>query len=227
MIENKIIKESVRKQLAEEYLYDLFKDYGYSSCKIIKTPVGHKVIVYALKPKLIVRNFNLKKVEKDLAKKFKLENPFIEIRNIETHPDLDPVLVAQRILKALEVQGVKAYKRVGYRYLTRIIKAGAHGAEIRINGKVPGDRGASWRFYAGYLPKVGEIVQRQMRYANVAKTFKPGVISVDVFILPPEARLPEEVIIKEVVIESEEGSKKEKEVVPIENQENKENEEAQ
>jgi len=217
MIENKFIKESIKKKLAEEYIYELFKDYGYSGCRIIKTPVGHKVIVYVLKPQLIIRNFNLKQIERELAKKFKLENPFVEVRNIETHPDLDPVLIAQRILKALEVQGVGAYKRIGYKYLTRIIRAGAHGAEIRINGKVPGDRGASWRFYAGYLPKVGEIVQRQVKSATMAKTFKPGVISVDVFILPPEARLPEEVIIKEIVIEKEENNKKEVEKVELEN----------
>ncbi|HIQ50662.1 MAG TPA: 30S ribosomal protein S3 [Nautiliaceae bacterium] len=208
MIENKIIKDLIKKKLAEEYIYNLFKDYGYSSCKITKTPVGYKVIVYALKPQLIIKNFNLKQIEKELAKKFKLENPFLEIRNIETHPDLDPVLVAQRVLKALEVQGVGAYKRIGYKYLTRIIKAGAHGAEIRINGKVPGDRGASWRFYAGYLPKVGEIVQKQIKYANVTKTFKPGIISVDVFIFPSEARLPEEVIIKELAEKEEKNNEK-------------------
>ncbi len=218
MIEKSFIKEAVKKRLAEEHLYRKMKDYGFSRAKIVKTPIGDKVIIYALKPQLIVRNFNLKKLERELRRRFGLENPFIEVRNIDTHPDLDPVLVGQRILKALEVQGVKAYKKVGYKFLTRIIKAGAHGAEIRINGKVPGDRGASWRFYAGYLPKVGEIVQRQVKYANVDKTFKAGVISVDVFIFPPDARLPEDIVIKEVVVEkvNEKGEVEERETVSLE-----------
>ena len=222
MIEKAFIKESTKRKLAEEYLYNLMKDYGFSSAKVIKTPVGDKVIIYALKPQLIIRNFNLRKIERDLRNKFRLENPFIEVKNIESHPDLDPVLVAQRILRALENQGVKVYKKVGYQFLTRILRAGAHGAEIRINGKVPADRGASHRFYGGYLPKVGEIVQRQVRYANVAKTFKAGVISVDVFIFPPEARLPEDVVIKEITIEekNENGETVNVEKVPLEENNN-------
>ncbi|MEO2154617.1 MAG: 30S ribosomal protein S3 [Nanoarchaeota archaeon] len=224
MIEKAFIKESTKRKLAEEYLYNLMKDYGFSSAEVVKTPYGDKVIIYAFKPKLIIRNFNLKKLERELRNKFKLENPFIEVRPIENHPDLDPILVGQRILRALETQGVKAFKKVGYQFLTRILRAGAKGAEIRINGKVPADRGASHRFYGGYLPKVGEIVQSQIKYANVAKTFKAGVISVDVFIFPPDARLPEDFVIKEVIIEENyENGESKKEVIPIEENEKAEN----
>ncbi len=200
MIENVFIKESIQRQLALEYLYRLFKDYGMSSGKIIKTPIGDKVIIYAFKPNLIIKNFNLSKITKELKEKFKLENPFIDMRNINTHPDLDPVLVGQRICRALEVQGVRAYKKIGYNFINRVIRAGAYGVEIRMSGKIRGDRASSQRFFYGYLPKVGEIVQRNVKYANVTKTLKPGVISVDVFILPPDAILPDEVKIKEEII---------------------------
>ncbi len=220
MIENVFIKESVQRQLALEYLYKIFKDYGVSKGKIVKTPIGDKVIIYALKPNLIVRNFNLSRLAKELKNKFGLENPFIDVKNINTHPDLDPNIVGQRICRALEVKGIRVFKKIGYNFISRIIKAGAYGVEIRMNGKIPADRGATWRFFYGYLPKVGEVVQRNVRYANVSRTLKPGVISVDVYILPPDARLPDEITIKEEVIlegtDKETGEIIEKEVKKLE-----------
>lgn len=219
MIENTFIKESVQRQLSLEYLYNLFKDYGVSSGKIVKTPVGDKIIIYSLKPNLIIRNFNLSKIEKELKERFGLDSPFIDIRNINTHPDLDPKIVGERICRALEIQGVGAYKKIGYTFITRAIRAGAYGIEIRMNGKIPADRATSQRFFYGYLPKVGEIVQRNVKYANVTKTLKAGVVSVDVFILPPDARLPDEIKIKEEIllesIDQETNKVIEKEKIPI------------
>jgi small subunit ribosomal protein S3 len=78
------------------------------------------------------------------------------------------------------------------------MNAGALGIEIIISGKIPSSRAKSWRFYAGYLKKCGDISLEGVNKANAQAKLKTGVVGVKVRIMPPGTKLPDKVeLIKE------------------------------
>ena len=131
-------------------------------------------------------------------KKFKFENPQIEVSELQ-NPIFDAQTVADQIALALEKFGPLSFKLIAYRQLERIAKAGALGAEIRLSGRLPSERSRSWRFAFGYLSKTGEtkIVNRA-----TAKAFtRPGVVGVKVAIVPKDAKIPDKIEINKEFIE--------------------------
>ena len=133
-----------------------------------------------------------------MKKRFKLENPHIEIDEI-IKSDLDAQLVADEIALSLERLGPLKFKVIVYRILQRIMAAGALGVEIRLGGKLPSSRAKSWRFAQGYLKKTGDSAKVVDKVQSVAFT-KPGVVGIKVSILRPDAHLHDRIIIDDALI---------------------------
>ena len=108
---------------------------------MVKTPLGEKIIIYASRPGLIVgrKGQNIKQLTKALKRKFELENPQVEISEIE-NPSLDAHIIAEKIVDALEKFGSEKFKAIGHKIMTEVMRAGALGIEIIISGKVPSAR---------------------------------------------------------------------------------------
>lgn len=231
MIERKFTAEKLREFRVQEYIASTLSKAGHNRIEIKRTPLGEKIIVYTTRPGLVVgrKGENIKKLTVVLKKKFKLENPQIEIGEIE-NPLLDAGAVADRIVYTFERFGTKRFKFTGYDTLKKILEAGALGAEIVIGGKVPGARAKSWRFSAGYLKKSGDIAENYVLKAKVVAHLKVGSIGVKVTILPPTIRFPDSIKIKEEekpevkVEELEETPEELKEVEKEEKKEGKEEE---
>jgi len=198
MIERKFVSEKLKEFQVQEYIASTLSKAGHNRIEIKRTPLGEKIIVYTTRPGLIVgrKGENIKKLTVVLKKKFKMENPQIEIGEIE-NPLLDAGAVADQIVYTFERFGTKRFKFTGYDTLTKILDAGAIGAEIVISGKVPGARAKSWRFSAGYLKKSGDIAENYALNAKVVAHLKTGSIGVKVTILPPTIVLPDSIKIKE------------------------------
>lgn len=198
MIERKFISEKLREFQVQEYIALTLNKAGHSRIEIKRTPLGEKIIVYTTRPGLIVgrKGENIKKLTAVLKKKFKMENPQIEIGDIE-NPLLDAGAVADQIVYTFERYGTKRFKFTGYDTLSKIMSAGAIGVEILISGKVPGARAKVWRFSAGYLKKSGDISENHMLRAKVVAHLKTGSIGVQVKILHPSVVLPDTITFKE------------------------------
>ena len=198
MIEKKFTSEKLREFQVQEYIALTLGKAGHNRVEIKRTPLGEKIIVYTTRPGLVVgrKGENIKRLTVVLKKKFKMENPQIEIGEIE-NPLLDAGAVADRIVYTFERFGTKRFKYVGYDTLTRILEAGAIGAEIVISGKVPGARSKSWRFSAGHLKKSGDIAENYVLKTKVVAHLKVGSIGIKVTILPPTIILPDSIKIKE------------------------------
>ncbi len=196
MIERKFVSEKLREFQVQEYIAQTLNKAGHSRIEIKRTPLGEKIIIYTTRPGLIVgrKGENIKKLTVVLKKKFKMENPQIEIGEVE-NPLLDAGAVADRIVYTFERFGTKRFKFVGYDTLSKILAAGAIGAEIVISGKVPSSRAKKWRFSAGYLKKSGDISENHMLKTKVVAHLKTGAIGIKVTILPPTVALPDKVII--------------------------------
>lgn len=194
MIERKFVSQKFKEFQIEEYITQNLRNVGHSHTKMVKTPLGEKIIIYASRPGLIVgrKGQNIKQLTKTLKKRFNLENPQIEISEIE-NPNLDAHIVAEKIVDALEKFGSEKFKAIGHRIMTDVMKSGALGIEIVVSGKVPSARAKSWRFYSGYLKKCGDIAITGVRRADVQAKLKTGIVGVKIKIMPPDIRLPDDI----------------------------------
>ena len=221
MIEREFVKQKLREFQIEEFVSKTLKNVGHSSTKMQRTPLGEKIIVSASRPGLVVgrEGANIKSLTKTLKKKFNLENPQIEIAEVE-NPNLDANIVAEKIASALERFGTSKFKGVGHKVMTEAMDAGALGIEIIISGKIPSSRAKSWRFYSGYLKKCGDLAIEGVKTAYTTAELKSGTVGIQVRIMPPDIKLPDEIKITEeleeekIEIEKEgtEETKEEKEI---------------
>lgn len=194
MIERKFVAHKIKEYQIQEYIEGNLKNVGHSHTKMIKTPLGEKIILYASRPGLIVgrKGQNIKELTKTLKKRFGLENPQIEINEV-TDVNLDANIVAERITDSLERFGSQKFKGIGHKVMEDVMAAGALGVEITVSGKIPGSRAKSWRFYSGYLKKAGDISITGVDKSHAQAKLKTGVVGVKVSIMPPGTKLPDKV----------------------------------
>ncbi|MBT3303778.1 30S ribosomal protein S3 [Candidatus Woesearchaeota archaeon] len=198
MIERKFVSENLKEYLIKEYVNEVLKRAGQSNVKLKKTPLGEKILITASKPGLVVgrKGENIKLLTTQLKKRFNLENPQIEIEEVQ-QPDLDPKIVAERIATTLERFGSGRFKSIGHKVLEAIMKAGALGTEILISGKIPSSRAKRWRFYQGYLKKSGHIAKIGVLKAYTVANLKSGTVGIQVRIMPGDVELPDKVELRE------------------------------
>ena len=180
------VKEYIKRSLGKGRISNVSIEY---------TPVGEKIIVATSKPGLVIGRGGekIEELTKFLKKRFKLDNPHIDIKEI-MEPFLDAQLVADEIAILLEKRGSMSFKMVSYRMLDNIMKSGALGAELVISGKLPSERARTWRFTQGYLKKTGEPSKEVNKALAQARTL-PGVVGIQVAILPPDAHLHDRITI--------------------------------
>lgn len=180
------VKEYVKKSLGKGRISDVSIEY---------TPVGEKIIVMTNRPGLVIgrKGEKINELTTVLKRRFKLDNPHIEIRDI-IDSNLDSQLVADSIALNLERRGSLKFKLIAYRMLSDIMNAGALGAEIVLSGRLPSDRARTWRFTQGYLKKTGDPAKVVNVATTQAKTGQ-GVVGIKVSILPPNAEIHDKIVV--------------------------------
>lgn len=203
MIERKFVAGKLKEHQIQEYVSENLRRVGQSHIKLQRTPLGEKIVIYASKPGLVVGRSgeNIKKLTKVLKKRFGLENPQIEIAEVE-NIFLDANIVAEQIASSLERFGSSKFKGVGHKTMENVMRSGALGVEILISGKIPSSRAKTWRFYQGYLKKCGDTALSGIRTAYTTAFLKTGAIGIQVRIMPPDIELADTIKVKkDVVIE--------------------------
>lgn len=197
MIERNILSQKIKEFKIREFISKRFMKTGYSHTTIQKTPLGDKITIYTTRPGLVVgrKGENIKKLTNVLKNKYNLENPQIEIGEVE-NPFFDAQSIAEKIAYSLEKFGSKSFKSIGYKSLQSIIDAGALGAEIILSGKIPSARARSWRFVNGYLKKCGHVSDTQIIRGESTAHLKVGAVGITVSIMPKGVKLPDRVIFK-------------------------------
>ena len=158
MIEREFIKNKLRAFMINEHIKSNTTGSGFSHSVIQRTPLGEKIVIFASRPRLVVGSGgqNIKKLTINLKEKFKLENPQIELGDVDDE-NLNPEMILHIIINTLERFGSSRFKAVGYKAMFNVMNSGALGVEIIISGKIPSSRAKNWRFYQGYLKKCGDI----------------------------------------------------------------------
>jgi small subunit ribosomal protein S3 len=201
-IVKRFITESIKRTEIDEFLQKKLERAGYGGVNLSKTPLGTHVVIYAMRPGLVIGRGGetIKELASALEQNFKVSNPQISVSEIEV-PEFNAHVVANRVASALE-RGVH-FRRAGFWALNQVMEAGALGAEIVISGKLTTERARFEKFKAGHFPIVGEPALRAMKTAEAHVQLKPGIIGVRVKIMPPDAYFPDKVTIIEPAPEEE------------------------
>jgi len=205
-VEKYFVNESIKEAIIEEFMKERFDRAGYSHTIIQRTPLGTRIIVFVSRPGLVIGRSGrkIKEITEEIKEKFELENPMLDVKDVEDQ-FLDAQLIADRIAKTLE-RGI-FYKRIANRYLGDIMKAGAVGVEIRISGKLGGERGRMQKFKDGYIKHAGYYADNLVDKGLAVANLKQGIVGVQVRILKS---VPEDLSLKLKRVEEDEdkGDKK-------------------
>jgi small subunit ribosomal protein S3 len=195
-IVKRFITEAIKRTEIDEFLQKKLERAGYGGVNLSKTPLGTHVVIYAMRPGIVIGRGGetIKELAASLEQNFKVSNPQISVSEIEV-PEFNAHVVANRVSSALE-RGVH-FRRAGFWALNQVMEAGALGCEIVISGKLTTERARFEKFRAGHYPIVGEPALRAMKTAEVHVQLKPGMIGVRVKIMPPDAYFPDKVTIME------------------------------
>jgi len=190
------ITESIKKTEIDEFLQRKLEKAGYGGVNISKTPLGTHIVIYAMRPGLVIGRGGetIRELARILDEKFKVSNPQISVSEIEI-PEFNAYVVASRTAGALQ-RGVH-FRRAGFWALNQVMEAGALGAEIIISGKLRTERARFEKFREGYLPRCGEPALKYMRKAETHVQLKPGIFGIRVRIMPPDAKFPDKIQIVE------------------------------
>ncbi len=195
-LERKFIEDNIHRFEVVEFLHRELEKTGCGEVEVQRTPIGTRVVVWVQRPGLVIgrKGQAIRKLTAILKSKFGLDNPQIEVQELEV-PELNPQVMARSIAAALE-RGTH-FRKAGYTALHRIMDAGARGAEITISGKLTGERAKTVKFVDGYLKHCGEPAMQFVKVGYAIASPKPGVIGVKVKIMPPGTRLPDDVVYRE------------------------------
>jgi len=181
-IKKYFLTQSLLETKVDEYLADKFHSVGYAGVELQRTPLGTRVIVYAERPGAIIgkKGQTIRQITKVLEEWFKIPNPQITVVKIDD-PELNARVMAFRL--AVILQKGYHFRRAAYNILRRIMESGgAKGAQVRVSGKLRGERARFEKYIAGKVYKSGNQVPRLTQRAIAHVLLKPGVEGVEVII---------------------------------------------
>ncbi|AGK60158.1 SSU ribosomal protein S3P [Archaeoglobus sulfaticallidus PM70-1] len=194
-VERKFVEERLKKFRVKEWMAQEVRNAGFGGVDITRTPLGTQITLFVERPGLVIgkggrriRNLTEK------LKEFGIDNPQVSVDEIEK-PEFNPQLMASLLARALERGWY--FRKAGYRFLYRIMEAGAKGCEIEISGKLTGERARTEKFLAGTMVHTGEPAISAVKTGFDVAIKKLGVMGIKVRIIPPDAELPDEFSVKE------------------------------
>lgn len=190
--ERKIIADNLKRVLLKEYVKQETRRAGFGGLDIQRTPMGTRITLVAERPGIVIgrRGSNIKQLTREVDEKFDVENPQIEVEEV-ANPALNAQIMAEKLASALE-RGWH-FRRAGHSTLRRIMYSGAKGALVKVAGKLTSQRHRTEKFMAGHIKYCGEPKDDFVDQGFAVAKLKQGVIGVTVWIMDPNAKLPDEI----------------------------------
>ncbi len=200
-VERKFVEDRVRKVKVKEWMHKEIRNAGFGGIDITRTPLGTQVTLFVERPGLVIGKGGRRiKALTEKLKEFGIENPQVSVDEIDK-PEFNAQLMASLLARALEKGWY--FRKAGYRFLYRIMDAGAKGCEIIISGKLTSERARTEKFLAGTMVHTGEPAYSMVKTGFDIAIKKLGVLGVTVKIIPPDVTLPDEFEVKDVKLEAE------------------------
>jgi small subunit ribosomal protein S3 len=213
--ERKFITENVRRELLREYMMEQTKRAGFGGLDIQRTPMGTRVTLLTERPGLVIgrKGSAIKTLTDEIQNRFKFDNPQIEVQEVD-NPGCNAQIMSEKLAQALEMGW--HFRRAGHSTVRRIMESGAKGCLIVISGKLTGQRHRTEKFKDGHIKFCGETKLKFMDIGFSTAKLKPGVIGVKVQIMKRDAKLPDEITVKERMVSDKELAEAKKPEPPVE-----------
>ncbi|MGA1872631.1 MAG: 30S ribosomal protein S3 [Thermoplasmatota archaeon] len=196
--ERKFVAENIRRVLLKEYFMKETEMAGFGGIDIQRTPMGTRVTLIVERPGMVIgrKGAKIKELTRTVSETYGFDNPQIEVSECRNSAQ-NPQIMAQKLALALE-RGWH-FRRAGHSTLRRIIESDVKGAQVKLCGKLTGQRHRTEKFKWGHIKFCGEpaITTMDRGYAIAKK--KLGLIGVSVDIMRADAHLPDEVRIRDLV----------------------------
>ena len=199
-IARQMVEERVRRMLVHDFVRNEVDRAGFGGLSIQRTPLGTHVRILAERPGIVIgrKGVDINRLTEELERTFGYENLQVEASDVENWA-LNPDVMASKVANALE-RGWN-YRRAGNSMLQRVMGAGARGCQITIAGKLTGLRHRTEKFIEGHIKHCGEPALQLMQIGYSQAKLKPGTIGVKVAIMPPDAKLPDEIEVAPAIVE--------------------------
>lgn len=199
MIERTFLQQNLRQIELEDFVKKSMDRAGVTQIELMKTPMVTRIMVSVTHPGLAIGKggSTIRKLTEDIQKKFKIDNPQIEIKEITT-PDLDAKAVANK-MKNLVERGY-SWRSVVYKTMRDITSQGAQGVEMVLKGTLggKGERKKKQRFADGYMKKTGDQV-KLVDFAKITCYPKYGAIGIKIRIVRPDTKFPDKLDMKKAI----------------------------
>ncbi len=192
MKEKKFVSDNIKKLLVTEYLRSENNNAGFGGMEMKRTPFGTNITLHVNRPGLVIgrHGVKIKEMTETLEKKYELESPQIEVKEVE-NPDLNPQIISKKI--ALSLEKGWNYRKAGNTTLRRIMDQHARGVLIRIGGKISGERARTQKCMFGEIKYSGEPARSGVEGGFSIAMLKTGVIGIYVKLLKTDYELPDEI----------------------------------
>ncbi|HID44111.1 MAG TPA: 30S ribosomal protein S3 [Archaeoglobaceae archaeon] len=194
-VERKFVEERIKKLRVKEWMIQEVRNAGFGGVDITRTPLGTQVTLFVERPGLVIGKGGRRiRMLTEKLKEFGIENPQVSVDEIEK-PEFNAQLMASLLARALERGWY--FRKAGYRFLYRIMEAGAKGCEIEISGKLTSERARTEKFVDGTMVHTGDPAFNLVNKGFDVAVKKLGVLGVAVRIIPSDVLLPDEFKVKE------------------------------
>lgn len=209
--ERKFLSENLRRLLLKEYIKKEIERAGFGALDIQRTPLGTRITLFVERLGIVIGKGGgaIRELTEVIEKKFGFDNPQIAVEEVK-NSELNPHIMAQKLAESLE-RGWN-FRRAGHSTLRRIMDAGARGCQVVIAGKIRGERHKTVKFTSGHIKYCGEPAELSMQEGYAVALKKPGIMGVKVKIMPPDAKMPDEISIIAKEVSAEEKVEEAKEV---------------
>lgn len=198
-VERVFIEKGIKSMELNEFLSSELFRAGFTKAEIVKTPLVTRVVVNVTKPSIAIGKGgqNIRALTDTIEKRFKIENPQLEIKEVE-NPLLNATVMANRIKMMIE-RGF-SWRSIAYRMVRDIVSAKAQGVELILSGKLAGKGGRKrrQRIAEGYMKKVGDQV-KYVDYAKATAYPKQGAIGIKMRIVRPDVVFPDKIRVSSVI----------------------------
>lgn len=193
------IEKGIKNMELNEFLSSELYRAGFTKAEIVKTPLVTRIVVNVTKPSIAIGKGgqNIRALTDTIEKRFKIENPQLEIKEVE-NPLLNATVMANRIKMMIE-RGF-SWRSIAYRMVRDIVGAKAQGVELILSGKLAGKGGRKrrQRIAEGYMKKVGDQV-KYVDYAKATAYPKQGAIGIKLRIVRPDVVFPDKIRVNAVM----------------------------
>ncbi|MCK5772197.1 MAG: 30S ribosomal protein S3, partial [Thermoplasmata archaeon] len=193
--ERKFVAENIRRVLLKEFFQKEVEMAGFGGIDIQRTPMGTRVTLTVERPGMVIgrKGAKIKDLTRKVSDVYGFDNPQIEVQECRD-PSTNPQIMAQKLALALE-RGWH-FRRAGHSTLRRIQGSAVKGCQVRLSGKLTGQRHRTEKFKWGHIKFCGEPSLTAMDHGYAIAKKKLGLIGVTVDIMKPDATLPDEITIK-------------------------------